>query len=48
MDLPPGFEEGSSKVCILKKSFYGLKQSLRAWFDKFTKIVKVHGYTQAQ
>ena len=32
MDQPSGFEEKSNKrrVCKLKKSLYGLKQSLRA------------------
>ena len=32
MDLPPNFEKdfGTNKVCRLKKSLYGLKQSPRA------------------
>ncbi len=50
MELPPGFEEkyGVGKVCKLKKSLYGLKQSPRAWFERFGKAVKGHGYTQSQ
>ena len=50
MDLPPGFEEtfGEKKVCRLKKSLYGLKQSPRTWFDKFFKVVKLQGYVQSQ
>lgn len=49
MELPPGFsEEGQvEKVCRLEKALYGLKQLLRAWFAKFTKAIKRHGYTQA-
>ncbi|GJX81812.1 retrotransposon protein, putative, ty1-copia subclass [Tanacetum coccineum] len=32
MRQPPGFEEGTgNKVCLLKKSLYGLKQSPRHW-----------------
>ena len=44
MDAPPGFENtiGVGKVCKLKKSLYGLKQSLRGWFEKFTKSVPVN------
>ncbi|RVW33186.1 Retrovirus-related Pol polyprotein from transposon RE1 [Vitis vinifera] len=30
----------------LKKSLYGLKQSLRAWFGKFTKSMRAFGYRQ--
>ena len=41
IDLPPGFEE--KKFCRLRKSFYGLKQSPRAWFDIFAKVVKLQG-----
>ena len=49
MDLPPGFNsEGNGKVCRLKKSLYGLKQSPRAWFGRFTRAVRQHGYKQTQ
>lgn len=48
MDTPPGFgERFGSRVCQLRKSLYGLKQSLRAWFEKFTLSVKNQGYKQA-
>ena len=50
MTLPPGFDSDSSrgKVCRLRKSIYGLKQSPRAWFGKFTTVVVGHGFSQAQ
>lgn len=49
MDPRPGFDEHfGSKVCKLKKSLYGLKQSPRAWFERFTQSVKNQGYVQAQ
>lgn len=49
MDSPPRFEEKfQSRICKLKKSLYGLKQSPRAWFEKFIKSVKGQGYAQAQ
>lgn len=48
MQLPPGFEEpqGKNKVCRLLKSLYGLKQSPRAWFDRFSKTIRGAGYSQ--
>ncbi|KAA0036818.1 Cysteine-rich RLK (RECEPTOR-like protein kinase) 8 [Cucumis melo var. makuwa] len=47
MSPPPGFEaQFGQQVCKLQKSLYGLKQSLRAWFDRFTTFVKSQGYSQ--
>src|SRR5436190_16780783 len=36
-EIPPGFDDPKivGKVCRLKHSLYGLKQSPRAWFDRF-------------
>lgn len=49
MEPPPGFtEKFGSKVCRLKRSLYGLKQSPRAWFERFAKFVKSQGYSQGQ
>ena len=46
--LPPEFENGRNKVCKLKNALYSLKQSPRAWFNRFGKIVKTYGYMQSQ
>ncbi|KAH9751535.1 hypothetical protein KPL71_014332 [Citrus sinensis] len=49
MNAPPGFEDKfRGKVCKLKKSLYGLKQSPRAWFERFTRFVRKEGYSQGQ
>ena len=50
MDIPAGLETTSNfnKVCRLRKSLYGLKQSPRAWFERFTKVVKGYGFVQCQ
>ncbi|KZV30107.1 Cysteine-rich RLK (receptor-like protein kinase) 8 [Dorcoceras hygrometricum] len=49
MDPPPGFEKQfGGKICRLKKSLYGLKQSPRAWFEKFSKSVKKQRYIQGK
>ncbi|CAL2240277.1 unnamed protein product [Prunus armeniaca] len=49
MNLPPGFDlsENPNLVCKLRKSLYGLKQSPRAWFGKFSCAMKKYGYRQS-
>lgn len=48
MEIPPGYggstDEG--KVCRLKKALYGLKQSPRAWFGRFSQVMKALDYNQ--
>ncbi|RVW37266.1 Retrovirus-related Pol polyprotein from transposon TNT 1-94 [Vitis vinifera] len=50
MDILAGLETTSNfnKVCRLRKSLYGLKQSPRAWFERFTKVVKGYRFVQCQ
>ncbi|KAL6214060.1 hypothetical protein ACLB2K_013498 [Fragaria x ananassa] len=49
MDLPLGYNTstGEKVVCRLKNSLYGLKQSLRAWFGRFTSFMKKIGYRKS-
>ena len=45
MQLPPGFKASDpSKVCRLRKSLYGLKQSPRCWFTKLSKALLSFGF----
>ena len=48
MEIPPGFSTSQTKgkVLRLKKSLYGLKQSPRAWFDRFRRAMCGMGYKQ--
>nr|XP_016490484.1 PREDICTED: uncharacterized protein LOC107810237 [Nicotiana tabacum] len=49
MKIAPTFdtEQSQEKVCRLKKTLYGLKQSPRAWFDRFCKVMISFGYQQS-
>ena len=50
MEQPPGFvAQGEiGKVCRLRKSLYGLKQSPRAWFGKFSQAVEKFGLQKSK
>ncbi|KAK8931089.1 hypothetical protein KSP39_PZI016659 [Platanthera zijinensis] len=48
MQQSPEFETtGESLVCHLRKFIYGFKQSPRAWFEKFSKVVCASGFTRS-
>ena len=49
MDQPKGFEAKGEveKVCLLKKSLYGLKQSPRQWYRKFDSVMINQGYLRS-
>lgn len=53
MKIPPGviipdFFKGKNPVCRLIKSIYGLKQSPREWFDKFSVALLAYGFIQSK
>lgn len=45
MEAPPGFsaEFKTGEGCRLKKTLYGLKQSSRVWFGRFSDAMKSYG-----
>lgn len=46
---PPGYHiEGSTKVCKLKKSVYGLKQAPKQWNHKLSEALFEAGFEQSQ
>lgn len=49
MQQPPGFvaKGEPDHVCILRKSIYGLQQSPRAWFDKFSSLLLRVGFKRS-
>lgn len=48
MAQPKGFEVPGSedKVCMLKRSIYGLKQSSRQWYKRFGQSMYRHGFVK--
>ena len=50
MEQPPGFvaQGESGLVCRLRHSLYDLKQSPRAWFNRFSSVVQEFGMSVQQ
>ena len=50
MEQPPGFvaQRESGLVCKLRRSLYGLKQSSRAWFGRFSSVVQEFGMLRSE
>ena len=44
MRQPAGFEDGTSRVCKLKSSLYGLCQSARAWYRRLDEVIGMLGW----
>ncbi|GKD41059.1 retrotransposon protein, putative, ty1-copia subclass [Tanacetum coccineum] len=43
MKQPPGYEQGN-KICLLKKSLYGLKRSPRQWYKRIDEYMLSNGF----
>ncbi|KAE8239630.1 hypothetical protein A4X06_0g8158, partial [Tilletia controversa] len=48
MMQPPNFDDGSGRVCKLRRSLYGLKQSGREWFSVVATWLKAQGFWPTQ
>ncbi|CAI7926715.1 unnamed protein product, partial [Closterium sp. NIES-53] len=44
MTQPPGYEDGTGRVCKLKKSIYGLKQAPCCWYQKLAAVLEEMGF----
>ncbi|CAI7800814.1 unnamed protein product [Closterium sp. NIES-54] len=44
MTQPPGYDDGTGRVCKLKRSIYGLKQVLHCWYQKLAAVLEEMGF----
>ncbi|CAI7838244.1 unnamed protein product [Closterium sp. NIES-53] len=44
MTQPPGYEDGTGRLCKLKKSIYGLKQAPLCWYHKLAAVLEEMGF----
>ncbi|CAI7847597.1 unnamed protein product, partial [Closterium sp. NIES-53] len=45
---PEGLDDGSGRVCRLKKAIYGLKQAPRAWYHKSEETLLAGGFKKSE
>lgn len=45
---PPGFEDGTDRVCKLLKALYGLRESPRDWYECFDKYMRELGFKKSK
>ncbi|CAI7839404.1 unnamed protein product [Closterium sp. NIES-53] len=45
---PEGLDNGSGRVCRLKKAIYGLKQAPRAWYHKLEETLLARGFKKSE
>ncbi|CAI7884382.1 unnamed protein product [Closterium sp. NIES-53] len=45
---PEGLDDGSGRVCMLKKAIYGLKQAPRAWYHKLEETLLAGGFKKSE
>ncbi|CAI7781673.1 unnamed protein product [Closterium sp. NIES-54] len=48
MAQPDGYEDGTSRVCKLKKAIYGLKQAPGCWYEKLEEVLLSGGFKTSQ
>ncbi|CAI7890352.1 unnamed protein product [Closterium sp. NIES-54] len=48
MAQPDGYEDGTSRVCKLKKAVYGLKRAPRCWCKKLEEVLLSGGFRTSQ
>ncbi|GJP67423.1 hypothetical protein CLOP_g24242 [Closterium sp. NIES-67] len=48
MKQPEGLDDGSGRVCRLKKAIYGLKQAPRAWYHKLEEALLAGGFKKSE
>ena len=48
MKQPNGFDDGSGRVCRLRKAIYGLCQSARAFFQKLDSVLKARSWIHTE
>ena len=48
MQPPPGLVHAPTQVCRLRWALYGLEQAPRAWFEKFTTVMRSADFVQSE